>query len=272
MASFIDGHVHIHTCFPLQKFLDSAAANFQNASMELDRTGDVATILLLTESTGDDCFAALRDPGSRIRQSAGQWRFNPTDELQSLTAENAKRHRIILIAGRQIVTAENLEILWIGTAQRISDGLPIRQLIDHVTASEGIAVLPWGPGKWYGRRGKIVKEIITTYKGDNLFLGDNGNRPIFWPTPTNFRYAKDKGIRILPGSDPLPLVTEVGRAGTFGFYIDETVSTLRPCSNILKILRNHSKHFRSFGRLESPGRFLRNQFCMQLIKKGLMKR
>jgi hypothetical protein len=272
MASFIDGHVHIHTCYPLDKFLDSAITNFRHASMELDQTGDSGAIMLLTESAGDDCFAALGDSGSRLCQSAGQWRFEPTDETQSITAENTQGHRIVLIAGRQIVTAENLEILWIGTAQRISDGLPIQQLIDQIDASEGIAVLPWGPGKWYGRRGKIVKETITTYKGQNLFLGDNGNRPFFWPTPTNFRYARDKGIRILPGSDPLPLATEAGRAGTFGFYIDENVSALKPCADLLKIIRNQGKHFRSFGRLESPGRFFRNQFCMQLIKKGLMKR
>lgn len=272
MASLIDGHVHIHSCFPLQKFLDSAAANFQHASMELDRTADADAVLLLTESAGDDCFAALRDSGSPLCQSAGQWRFNPTDETRSLTAAHARGQRIVLVAGRQIVTAENLEILWIGTAQHISDGLPIQQLIDQITASEGIAVLPWGPGKWFGRRGKIVKQIITTYKGDNLFLGDNGNRPVFWPTPTNFRYAREKGLQILPGSDPLPLATEVGRAGTFGFYSDENVSALKPCADLLKIIRNQGKHFRSFGRLESPGRFFRNQLCMQLIKKGLMKR
>lgn len=272
MASFIDGHVHIHTCYPLDKFLDSAMANFQNASMALGQTGDSGAIMLLTESAGDDWFAALRDSGADLHQSNGQWRFTPTDETQSITAENRQGHRIVLIAGRQIVTAENLEILWIGTAQRVSDGLPIRQLIDQIAASEGIAVLPWGPGKWHGRRGKIVKEIITTYNGQDLFLGDNGNRPFFWPTPTNFRYALDKGIRILPGSDPLPLTTEAGRAGTFGFYTDENVSIHKPCADLLTIIRNQGKYLRNYGRLESSGRFFRNQFCMQLIKKGLMKR
>lgn len=271
MATFIDSHVHLHRCFPLNQFFSAAHDNFETAVRVQDSAGDWLAVLLLTETAKDDYFLSLRDSDLLNNIDTGGWTVQQTQEDRSLIAVGPDGKRLILIAGRQIVTAENLEILWIGTAQQIPDGEPARQLISRISRSEGIAIIPWGPGKWFGRRGNIVQSIVSQYDGDKLYLGDNGNRPNFWPTPTLFRDARDKGIHILPGSDPLPMASEAGRAGTFGFIVDQMISTARPATDLLNLIQIPNFKTTCYGQLESFDRFFRNQLMMQLIKKGLIK-
>lgn len=271
MANFIDGHVHLHGCFELESFLDAAYDNFAAAARDRGVTVPWQALLLLTETVRDNYFLQLRDNGSCGKSLSGGWQIKPTSEARALIADNTAGKSMIFIAGRQIVSAENLEILWLGTTQQVEDGLPIEQLISRIGESEGIAVIPWGPGKWFGQRGNIVQSIISQYDGHTIFLGDNGNRPAFWPTPTLFKMARQKGIRILPGSDPLPMATEAGRAGKFGFMVDEEISLAHPAKDLMAHIKGMNHIDANFGSLEKPVRFFRNQIYMQLIKKGLIK-
>jgi hypothetical protein len=47
----IDAHVHIYDCFDLEKFFDSAYANFKSAAEQLGHTNDFTGILLLAETS-----------------------------------------------------------------------------------------------------------------------------------------------------------------------------------------------------------------------------
>ncbi|MEC4681124.1 MAG: hypothetical protein VST67_10555, partial [Nitrospirota bacterium] len=55
IRTFVDPHVHIHSCFPLHKFFDAACVNFAAQAYEHDIT-EFGGVLLLTESQGDDWF------------------------------------------------------------------------------------------------------------------------------------------------------------------------------------------------------------------------
>jgi hypothetical protein len=270
-ANLIDGHVHLHRCFSFDTFFNAAHHNFKNAA-EQQRIGKGwRAFLLLTETANDDCFKRLCQSGSIETKTLKHWAIEKTPDERALLVVNSEGNQLVLVSGRQIVTSEKIEVLWIGTTRFVQDGVPAQHLIDDISTSEGIAIIPWGPGKWFGSRGKIVKDIVSNNKSDKLYLGDNGNRPKFWPTPALIKNAREQGVATLPGSDPLPLPTEADRAGKFGFTLDGTVSSTHPVSDLLEQIKNQKTELSSYGALETTGRFFRNQVSMQLIKKGILK-
>ena len=266
----VDAHVHIYDCFDLQHFLDSAVKNFKAEAARWDQEDDFTALLLLTETAKENWFHRLAGyAGSRSgngTKSIGNWTFHRTNENCSLCARRRDDQGLFLIAGRQVVTAENLEVLALATAQTFTDGSPMVELIEAVKESGGIPVIPWGFGKWMGRRGVHLTNLLETVKDPNFFLGDNGNRPSFWPRPSHFRLAETIGIRILPGTDPLPFPSECRRPGSFGFSVPESIVPEHPARDLKRIVPDPTKRFQAYGHLEHPWRFFRNQLAMQIIK------
>jgi hypothetical protein len=272
----IDAHVHIYDCFDLNELLNSAYSNFRSAAKRLDSEDNFSGILLLAETSKDDWYNRLYDcadvkqlPDNR---TVYHWSFQHTDEHYSLFAKFNDVKKLLLIAGRQILTAENIEVLALCTSESFDDGLPILNLIKKIKEKNGLAVIPWGVGKWFGNRGRMVADVI----GDDsslIYLGDNGNRPRFWMRPTLFRLAERKGIKVLPGSDPLPFLSESRRAGSYGFFTDFQIDPRRPGSFIKQILRDPDMAINStFGKLEKSYRFFLNQLRMQIAKRYLNPR
>ena len=247
----IDAHAHLRRCFELTSFLDHAAANFGRAS---DRP--LLGILLLAETAGcvrfEDLAALPGDP-------SGAWVFERTGEPGSLLARHRSGTVLLLIAGWQVVTRERLEVLSLASVARIEDGLPIDAAIGAARDAGAIAVLPWGFGKWWGRRGEIVGRILESVRPGELFVGDNGNRP--WPglRPRLFRVAEGRGIQVLPGSDPLSLPDQIARIGRYGTVLSAPLDLERPAAGIEAILRSRTAPFARFGRREGIAGFLRAQ-------------
>ena len=108
----------------------------------------------------------------------------------------------LLIAGRQIVTEENLEVLALLTDRKFEDGLPLQEVIQTVRENKGISVIPWGFGKWMGRRGRFLESALEEAENSELFLGDNSGRPVFWSRPSHFRLriSSPRKFRIQGGS------------------------------------------------------------------------
>src|SRR4030095_13902120 len=95
-------------------------------------------------------------PGERVLAVAGRgysaWRGCDAREPSSLVLG----HRLLVIAGHQIVTSERIEVLAIACIENIADGLTLDATITAVRDAGAIPVLPWGVGKGSGERGRFV--------------------------------------------------------------------------------------------------------------------
>jgi hypothetical protein len=227
---------------------------------------------MLTESEGVDWFGRLArmaaggSPVDAGRRSP-RWTIETTHDPAALLATSDGR-RLLLVAGRQVVARESLEVLLLGTRSSMPDGRPIREVLAEGARLGALRVIPWGAGKWLFRRGKLLSELTAAARpGDGFFLGDGAGRPFFWSTPRHFRQAERLGVRVLPGTDPLPFPRQTGRAGSFGFRLDGVVDLSLPAEGIKAALRDPASRLTPFGRLERLAPFVRNQIAMQRRKR-----
>ena len=264
----VDAHVHFHSCFPPTAFVAAAAENLGSAAAALGADQHASGVLCLTESRDADWFGQLRlladgEPGAAAIPG---WSVAPTEESSSVMLTDGAERRLFVVAGRQIVTKERLEVLALCTAAAFEDGRPIEETIRSVQDVGGVAVLPWGFGKWLAGRGRIVERIIRTSDA-SLCLGDNSGRMRGWAPPREFADALKRGVRVLPGSDPLPFPGEYRKVGSYGFCIPTTLDSRRPARDLARILPR--SEIRPFGKLETPHRFIINQLRMQLHNRVL---
>ncbi|MGH8170968.1 MAG: hypothetical protein ACRET5_07800 [Steroidobacteraceae bacterium] len=269
----VDAHVHLHSCYDPDDLLQNAYDNLAAAAEGSGRTAPKAYFLLLAECASDDCFGALRalaqqpDPsngasGLRLRR----WAVAPTEETVSVRVRQAQR-QLFIVAGRQVACREGLEVLVLGTTHRFADGRPIREVLREADALGVPRVIPWGPGKWFFSRGRLLKDLIQEFRKPTLFLGDEGGRPVFWGYPQHFTHAARLGVRDLPGTDPLPFPHDVRKVGRMGFKVAIDLDPARPGESLLRSLTRAAAPLERFATLEPPLRFVRNQIGMQLRKR-----
>lgn len=261
-----DAHVHVHACYDRARFFDAAYENLRRA---VSGSGETASpwhgVLLLSEAAGEDFFGSARGLAADAR--IGEWSVLPTDEPESLALAAGER-RLVLIAGRQISCAEDLELLALASAAHFQDGAPIRDTLARVRASGALPVVPWGAGKWLFARGRLLDALLQEAHGTALFLGDESARPVLWPLPRHFRSGAALGIRNLPGSDPLPFPREQTQAGRYGFRVHAPFDVRRPAGSLRTALSDRTRPIDVFGNRETLGRFLRNQVAMQRRKRA----
>jgi hypothetical protein len=221
---------------------------------------------MFTESAWDHYFRAFRDAPGKF--NAGDWTFERTEEDSSLLARHRSELRLVLISGRQVVTRERLEVLALGTDHEFADGLGLEEAVQSVRHSGAIVVLPWGFGKWWSARGQRVRDFLSSMCSSELFLGDNGGRLALAPEPSMFAAARARGIRTLPGSDPLPFASQNATAGSYGFSTEEVTLEGRPAEALKAAIRAVKEPTRTFGRRESLLAFCRNQLAMQLRNRS----
>jgi hypothetical protein len=262
----VDGHVHIHDCHALPVLLQSAWANFAHAAAELGLGDRLHPVLLLTESRGTDYYQWLREK-ALAGEPVADWHFRLTEEPDSVIAARRTGHEMTVIAGRQIVTAERLEVLAVCTAARFEEGRIISEVIEAVSRAGGIAIVPWGFSKWTGRRMRTVDRLIEDSAGRSFHLGDNAGRLALWPEPPQFRRARERGTYVLRGTDPLPFPGQEKRVGSFGFHLRGPYPRTHPASGIRKILDAGNSPPVSYGTLERPIAFVRHQLKMQAKKR-----
>lgn len=254
--TLIDGHVHIHRGVDPAAALDAAVRN-----MARDAAGPAVTgALLLTESAGVDAFAALPD-------RLGPWRITRTDEAVSRIARHDDgRARLTLVAGRQIVTAEGLEVHGFGLAQAIPDGMPAAAALAAVQTDGALAALPWGFGKWTGRRGGVLRDLIRSGP-PGFYLADSGARMAGTPRPALLAEGEAAGRLVLAGTDPLPLAGGAAKIGRFGMIADVALDEGRPFASFKSWAQGLTASPRCYGRLESPLAFGVAQIKMQARKR-----
>ena len=259
---FVDGHVHFYPCFQLAEFLDSAARNLGAAGA----TGaDNGVGCLLLAAVGEDALSpAIR----RYHESlVGEWSIEPTGEEGSFVARRSGWTDLFLIPGRQIRTRENLEVLALCSPSDAADGLPIDETIAVADGLGAVVAIPWGAGKWLGSRGRAVRSVLDGELATRVNLGDNAGRPRWSGEPSLFRLAAERGIPVLPGSDPLPFASEATRIGGYGFRLDGAFDPDQPGASIKALLDRRVFPEAVGGRI-GIRRFVANQLALILRKGG----
>lgn len=253
----VDGHAHLHGSAGLGRSFDAALGNFRRVAPLADPAG----VLLLMEPADSTALIALRDGSAEM---AAGWHLEGLEDGISLAASRPTGETIILVRGRQVCTAENLEILLAGAPHVDMEGMPFESALAAAMEIESaLAIAPWGFGKWWGTRGRLVRDAIERY-GARLCLGDNGGRPKLTPEPRLFATARKRDIMIVPGSDPLPLPFELRRIGSYGFWCHDPVRSTHPFESITRYLRSGTARLDSYGRRRSWAGFARSQAALRM--------
>jgi len=259
----VDGHVHGHACFDTGAFFDHAAANLDAAG----EGGEAARCLMLTESAGDHFFEDLCEKAGRAGDRG--WSVGATPEDESVLVSREGRATLVVVAGRQIVTRERLEVLSLGSRAAFGPGLSLSEAVSAVADAGAMPVIPWGFGKWWSARGRCVEALLRAPELPRFFLGDNGGRPRIAPTPRLFKLAAERGVGVLPGSDPLPFPNQVSKVGGYGFVLHGVFTPERPAASVKRILAGLTRSPEPFGRRESVPGFVRAQLGMQWRLRGV---
>jgi hypothetical protein len=196
----------------------------------------------------------------------GDWRLEPArDERESLIARRGEQ-ALALVCGRQVRAAGGLEVLALGTRREFSDGRAFADTLAEVRASDALAVLPWGFGKWLGPRRRVIEAALGASAPADLFMGDNGSRLDGVP-PALVGDAERRGFRVLPGTDPFPFGSDFRRVGGFGFLAAAAPDERAPWRGLREWLLARPVSPAAFGRASSPLRFTLNQVGIQLYNQ-----
>lgn len=268
---FVDAHVHFYDCFDLSAFLNCSQKNFSDAADKAGIDTDYSAVLFLSERSSENWFQWLVDAakeGTAIgHEQSKLWRLQYNEKDASIKAVSDHYPSLYIIPGKQVETKESLEVLLLGTLETFDDKVSLTALLESVRDKEVISVLPWGVGKWFGRRGEIVKNTITKETGRNFFIGDIAGRPTIWPQPSLFGLAEKKGFRLLQGTDPLPIPTAAAMAGSYGFSIKMSQLGEMPGQQIKKKILNPETITTPYGVRENPVKFIRNQILLRVRSK-----
>lgn len=254
----VDAHVHFHVLARVAPTLDAAAANFKAAG---GRGEGWLGALLLAQAEGETVFESLQK-----EPQAGDWNLMPVSgEPESLIARRG-RDTIAVICGRQLRTEEGLEVLGLGTVTRFRDGLSLAEALRTVRDAGALAVLPWGFGKWLGRRGAALATTLASNRPDQIFIGDNGGRLHALPRPATIDAAERSGFKVLPGSDSFPFAGDHRRVGAFGFHATTAPSVHSPWRELRASLLAADSP-RPYGRGCGLLRFALNQAGIQVYRR-----
>lgn len=266
LTLLVDAHAHLHSSFDIDRFLEAAAQNLETAAAELGVPWPAVGVLCLMDVRGQRSLLALRDGFAGGKGSA--WSGLATAEGGlSLVLRRTDGLELVLVAGRQLVTAEDLEILALGCDAELSDGLEFAETLAAVRQIDALPIVAWGLGKWSFRRGRLVSSALEGLAPGSLFLGDTPHRPRAAPRPRLFRRAEELGLHVLPGSDPFPFPHQIHTVGRFGFLLPATLDPARPATGLKAALRRADTPFLRFGATDSIAGFVRDQIAIQLVKR-----
>lgn len=262
-AILVDAHVHGHARFRVAGVFDAAGGSFAAArsAAGLPRHGE--DVLLLAEGAGEDFFARCRADGG----VASPWSIEATDEPVSLRVARAGRPPLVLVAGRQVATGDGIELIGVGVPDAPPDGAGTRETLSALRSAGAAVIVPWGFGKWSGRRGGLVRSLIEESEPGALCVGDNGGRAALLSRPALLAFAESRGLPDLPGSDPLPFAAHIGRVGSRGFRFDSPLDPRRPAADLLARIAALTASPPHYGRGRPLAAFAADQLRMQVRKR-----
>lgn len=257
MRVITDTHVHIYPSYNLASVFEHAFKNIAELSAEDEPK---AFVLCLTESEPNNFFEEFR---SKKRALPLPFTLFETSESTSIRIQR-ENQQLFVIAGRQINTREGLEVHALGTSLRFSNGLGLLETIEAILKAQAIVVIPWSPGKWFFKRGQLVKAALQQFGPKLLFVADSRLRPAIWGTPRLLQQAKQEGFRILAGSDPLPIPADERFIGTYATSLEGNFDHDKPCASLALLLQ--AGHISLLGKRCDTLGFLRSNIVLRLKK------
>lgn len=254
----IDGHVHLHGSHSIEAALDAAIENFERAWSRLGSAGPRHAALWLVETPAESASTRLRGT------EAGHWQVDERDDV-TWRLQRADGAWLTLIRGRQVATSEGLEVLLVGTADPVPDGRSLHETIETHLERRVLVMIPWGFGKWTGRRGRAVARAYEAYGAKGLRLADTGVRPRWLPAPDLLRRSAADGRPVFVGSDPFPFRETADRIGSAGFVARDLLPDAG-WHEMYAALEDPGGSLERFGRPVGTVTFLRLQVRMQQRK------
>ena len=259
----VDGHVHIYEAAHCDAILDAGSANFRAAAERQHIQPDYG-VLLLADPVGVDGFgwfgALDGDPSSAERKST--WTLVARPDADTLHFHKPGALPLLIISGHQAITSENLEVLIFPKIALETMRRPLSETLDAAAAADALTVVPWGAGKWMGRRGRIIGQMLDKSQSDNLSVADNGGRPVFPRRVRLLELAREKGFAEISGTDPLPLSNEERRVGAYGVRLELAIDTQSTAHDIIRALRQ--KTLVPMGKRLPLHQFLSKQVALRL--------
>lgn len=216
-ALWVDTHVHIYPHYNVRRALDCAIGNLPGPRA-----------ICLTERSDCHFFDSLKS--SPLAGFAVQ--VTASEDAAKLTRPDGES--IWVFPGRQIVTAERLEVLALVTTSEFPDGRPMVETVESILAAGGLPVLAYAPGKWCGTRSAVVETTIKEF-GAKILLGDSRHRFGKWE-PKFFQIARDVGAKIIAGSDPLPLPSEEAALGQYAVKYQSGIDEQRAAESMRSMI------------------------------------
>lgn len=244
----MDAHVHLYPEYDWRVAVRSLAANLGRSAQ-----GPAVLLGLLTEGAGYGFFRGVRAAQERYRD--GELALEPCRDPGAIAIRAGDRIAAYLIAGRQIITAERLEVLALGSDADIPDGEPVRRVIERVRQAGAVPVLSWAPGKWFFGRGRVVRQLLESAQPGAFLLGDTALRPKGWGYPALLELGRKRGCKVLCGSDPLPLPGEEGRIGGYGVKVRADFDPDMPAESVKRMLAYGNVFYTPAGTRLCPLRF-----------------
>jgi hypothetical protein len=255
----VDGHVHFHHRGLVEPTLDAALGNLRRVA---GRADGLVGALLLTQARAEHVFEELA-----ALTSIGGWTVTAAAREPQTLIVRRDGAELAIVCGRQVRAEAGLEVLALGTRHEFPGDRPLAATIQAVHDAGALAVLPWGFGKWLGRRGEVVRATLTSVGRERLFIGDNGGRLAGAPPPEIIRRYEQLGFRVLPGTDPFPFGGDFRRVGAFGFLAEVGATRDAPWTRVRECLTKRPVSPRPFGAACRPARFLLNQVGIQIYNR-----
>lgn len=269
----LDAHVHLYDCFDLEQLLLAAQQNFERVVSHMPSQAGRFAFCLLCVDLQDKTLSSELDRLSALNT----YEFSSKDrkEKHAITVKHrSSGFSMQIVWGYQIITDENIEVLAFDLPDPIPNGTPLGATLDSLNRSQSLAILPWGFGKWSGKRGELIKNILAEQaisRTAELFVGDNGGR---WRRTSEshlIKHAQQAGMWNIPGSDPLPFPVQASRPGSRGVVLHGNYDQECPTHSIRQLLQQLDVQPDQFGDGETLLPFLLAQLGMQW-RKQLRKR
>ena len=257
MDIIADTHLHLYPEFDLNKALVSL---FKHLTVHTE-----ALKLGYLAETGEQAF--FDDLLSGDIALSPQYEIHPGRQNRWLEIRlKSSGNSVYLLPGKQVISAENIEILVLGTRESFNEKMPAREIIQQARAVDAVPVVAWSLGKWLGSRGKVVGALIDEFGPNDFLIGDTTMRPVGWPTPVLMKKAIKKGFRVVAGSDPLPFSGEEQWLGKYRSHFSVPGLTT-PDRALLEVLSGNATRPASEGQRAAPMQLLRRQKSLGKAKK-----